>query len=104
MRELTEARTNTDLFEGSHEVDGGVGVEAGGGLVQDEDGGVDDQLHADGHTPPLTAGDAADAAAAAHLAARHVLQAQLIQHALHPRLQSLVHPSKTRDDFLSVML
>ena len=74
------------LLERAHEVERGVAVQAGRGLVQHQDGGVDDQLHADGHAPALAAADAADAAAAAHLAARHVRQAQLLQHARDARL------------------
>lgn len=37
-----------------------AGVEARGGFIQEEDGRVDDQLHADVRPLPLTAGDAAD--------------------------------------------
>ena len=60
---------NGDLLQSGNDKFGGGGVEAGGGLVQEEQGGVSDQFDADVDPLALTAANAA------HISVSHQLMA-----------------------------
>mmetsp|Transcript_4841 Transcript_4841/g.16992 ORF Transcript_4841/g.16992 Transcript_4841/m.16992 type:complete len:208 (+) Transcript_4841:1197-1820(+) len=72
-----------ELLEGSDDRARRRRVQSRGGFVQDHDLGVRDEAHADANPPSLAPADAADPARTTHLALRHVIDLQLLQHLVH---------------------
>ena len=63
-----------NLLESGHKVDSSEGVQTRGGLIQDQNRGVNDQFHANGHTTAFATRDSSDATGASHLGSPNMLQ------------------------------
>lgn len=87
------------------QVEGGGGVEASGGLVQEDQGGVDQQLDSHRRPLPLPSREAANQAIA-DVGVGALLEPQRLNHAVHERdllLLCFVGQSHIRDELESLL-